>query len=113
MYVLGSALTKLSASVEATVRYDDPPLGIGDTELLALATNHDPGLLAPFSDYTVRVSRQYGHAIVLNCDKKGMVALMEDAGCSSELDRHLWKDDPPKRCEFTLNVREVCASPEE
>jgi len=113
MNILGSALTKLSASVEATVRYEDPPEGSSDKELLALATNHDPGLLAPFSDYTVRVSRQDGHAIVLICDNKGKVALLEDAGCSSELDQHLWKENPPKRCEFMLDANEVCASPEE
>ena len=82
MYILGSALTKLSASVEATVRYEDPPEGIGDMELLILSTKHDPGLLGPFTDYTVCVSRQDGHAVVLMCDKDGKIGLLEDAGCS-------------------------------
>ena len=108
MYVLGSALTKLSASVESTVRYNNPPEGISDAELLTLSTKHDPGLMELFTDYTVRVSRQDRHAVVLVCDKQGKIGLLEDAGCSSEMDRHLWKEHPPKPCEFTLKVKEVC-----
>ena len=108
MYVLGSALTKLSAAVEATVRYENPPEGISDKELLALSTKHDPQLLELFDGYTVKGSRQDGHAVVLACDKDGKVGLLEDAGCSSEMDKHLWKETPPKPCEFTLTVRDVC-----
>jgi hypothetical protein len=108
MYILGSALTKLSASVEATVRYENPPEGISDKELLDLSTKHDPGLMDPFADYTLWVSRQVGHAVVLVCDKDGKVGLLEDARCSSEMDKHLWKETPPKPCEFTITVRDVC-----
>ena len=108
MYILGSALTKLSAAVESTVRYKDPEDRISDAELLILATRHDPGLLEPFADYTVLVLRQDKHALVLVCTKDGNIGLLEDAGCSSELDRHLWKEEPPKRCEFTVKVQEAC-----
>jgi hypothetical protein len=108
MYVLGSALTKLSASVESTVRYKNPDEGISDAELLVLATRHDPGLVEPFAYYKVRVLRQDKHVVILICTKDGNTGLMEDAGCSSELDRHLWKEEPPKRCEFTVRVQEVC-----
>ena len=108
MYVLGSALTKLSASVEATVRYENPPEGISDKELLDLSTKHDPGLMDPFAEYGLWVSRQDGHAVVLVCDKDGKVGLLEDAGCSSEMDRHLWKENPPKPCDFTVKAKEVC-----
>ena len=108
MYILGSALTKLSASVEATVRYEDPLPGISDKELLDLSTKHDPGLMDPFTDYTLRVSRQDGHAVVIVCDKDGKVGLLEDAGCSSEMDRHLWKENPTKPCDFTVMAKEVC-----
>ena len=108
MYVLGSALTKLSASVEATVRYENPPEGISDKELLDLSTKHDPGLMDPFAEYGLWVSRQDGHAVVLVCDKDGKVGLLEDAGCSSEMDRHLWKENPTKPCDFTVKTKEVC-----
>lgn len=110
MHTLSSALTKLSASVEATVRYEDPPEGIDDAELLALATKHDPGLMALFADYVVKVLRQDNHAIVLICDKNGHIGLIEDAGCSSMLDRQLWKSIPAKPCEFTLRGSDVCTA---
>ncbi len=108
MYVLGSALSKLSASVESTVRYKDPEEGISDAELLILSTRHDPGLLEPFTGYKVRVLRQDKHAVVLICTKDGNIGLLEDAGCSFELDQHLWKADPPKHCEFTVRIQDEC-----
>jgi hypothetical protein len=48
MYIKASALTKLSAAVESTVRYKNPPTGLDDRELLALSTRHDPALLDNF-----------------------------------------------------------------
>ncbi|MEW5858673.1 MAG: hypothetical protein AB1861_15010 [Cyanobacteriota bacterium] len=38
MLTLASALTKLSAAVESTVRYKNPPQNITDTELLEMST---------------------------------------------------------------------------
>jgi len=108
MLILGSALTKLSAAVESTVRYKNPPTNINDAELLALATKHDPTLLKPFANYTVRVLRQNRHAIILICTGDGKNALMEDAGCTSKLDEHLWEIHSAKSCEFTLTVSKVC-----
>ena len=108
MLTLGSALTKLSAAVESTVRYKNPPAEIGNAELLILATQHDPKLLEPFVGYIVKVLREDKHAIVLICTGDSKRALLEDAGCSPKLDKHLWKEYPPKECRFTLKVREVC-----
>mgnify|MGYP001584438197 FL=1 len=110
MLILGSALTKLSATVESTVRYKSPPEDISDAELLTLSTKHDPPLLAPFEDYTMRVLQQDKHAIVLVCTKDGQRALLEDAGCTAELDKHLWKERPAKPCEFTLSIHAVCGA---
>ncbi len=109
MYRLASALTKLSAAVEATVRYEDPQPGIGEQELLRLATQHDPALLRPFENYTVRAMSQDRHAIVLLCTKDKTRGLIEDAGCSAKLDAHLWQANPPKACEFTVKVEQACA----
>ena len=106
MYSLSSSLTKLSAAVESTVRYKNPPKGISDSELLTLATKHDPKLLEPFKDYKVRVSRKDKHALVLVCDKKGKQGLLEDAGCSGAMDKHLWQSS--SSCKFTLNLDEIC-----
>lgn len=109
MYRLASALTKLSAAVEATVRYENPLPGIGEQELLRLATQHDPSLLKPFENYSVRAMSQNRHAIVLLCTKDKTRGLIEDAGCSAKLDQHLWQAEQPKSCEFTVRIDEVCA----
>jgi len=110
MYRLASALTKLSAAVEATVRYENPPAGISEEELLRLATQHDPVLLKPFESYFVRVLSRDRHAIVLVCTKDKVRGLLEDAGCSARLDVHLWQAQPPKSCNFTVKVEDVCAA---
>ena len=108
MLSLGSALSKLSATVESTVRYKNPPAGITDTDLLMLSTQHDPRILKPFSDYTVHVLTQDRYAVVLVCNKEGKYALLEDAGCSPELDKHLWREQDPIPCQFSLSPSTVC-----
>ncbi len=108
MYSLASLLTKLVTTVESTVRYKKPPPEISDEELLKLSTKHDPGLLEPFTDYTLKVFRQSRHGIVLVCTKDGSQGLLEDAGCSAEMDKHLWKFQPSLPCEFTLTVESIC-----
>lgn len=106
---LSSALTKLSAAVESTVRYKNPPENLTDEELLVLSSKHDPELLRPFTEYLVRVKTQDKHAIVLVCSKDGKIGLLEDAGCSAKMDNHLWKAEPPKACVFTLSVSSACS----
>ena len=110
MYHLASALTKLSAAAEATVRYESPPAGIDEEELLRLATQHDPALLKSFESYFVRVLSRDRHAIVLVCTKDKARGLIEDAGCSARLDMHLWQAQPPKSCNFTIKVEDVCTA---
>lgn len=107
-YTLGSALTKLSAAVEATVQYDEPPPGLNGLELLQYSTKHDPKLLEPFSGYLLKTLVKNGHAAVLVCDKSGEYAKLEDAGCTSQLDKHPWKEQPQQSCNFSLNLEEIC-----
>lgn len=107
MYIKASALTKLSAAVESTVRYKNPPPELGDNELLALATRHDPILLENFRGYTLRVLRNERHSVVLVCDASGTRVLLEDAGCSGPMDRERWKEKP-EPCEFSIDTRAIC-----
>ena len=111
MHTLASALTKLSTAVESSVRFKSPPEGISDEDLLAMATQHDPQLLRPFSPYRLKVLREQQHAIVLVCTQDGEQALLEDAGCTAKLDVHLWKITPPKLCAFTLRAEQACGTP--
>jgi len=106
MYIKASALTKLSAAVEATVRYESPPEDLSDKELLHLATKHDPSLLSPFEGYTLKVNRANRHAVVLVCSEDGVRGLLEDVGCSSEMDKYLWETKNP--CTFSISASEMC-----
>ncbi len=112
MYELAAALTKLSAAAEALVRYGDAPEGLDDAQLLLRATASDPALLAHFQGYLLRVSRDDRHAVLLVCDKAGRQGLLEDAGCTAAMDRHLWKENPAKPCAASLLARAVCESSE-
>ncbi len=103
---LASSLTKLAKVVESTVRYKKPPEKISDSDLLKLACKRDPKLLEPFKKYTVKVHKENRHAIVLVCLPDGKRGLLEDAGCTAKMDKHLWKSTVA--CKFTLKVKDVC-----
>ena len=107
MYIKASALTKLAAAVESTVRYKNPSPELGESELLTLATRHDPILLENFKGYKVRVLRNERHSVVLVCNATGTHALLEDAGCSGPMDRNRWMGKP-EPCEFSLDTKAVC-----
>jgi hypothetical protein len=109
MYVKASALTKLSAAVESTVRYKNPPSGLGEQELLVFATRHDPVLLENFKGYKVRVLRRERHSVVLICEVTGDRALLEDAGCTGPMDRARWKEQS-RPCEFSIDPGTACAT---
>jgi hypothetical protein len=109
MYTLASDLTKLSAAMESAVAHKHPPAELTEEQLLDFATRHDPSLLEPFSNYQLKVVRDTQHALVLVCTKDGQHALLEDASCTSKLDKHLWNENPPRPCEFTLELEATCA----
>ena len=99
-YKEGIALSKLSAAVESTVRYKNPPKELSNEDLLELSTQHDPSLRKPFEHYLVKILSENRHAILLVClDEE--TAILEDAGCTKELDKHHWKESAP--CQFSLD----------
>jgi len=107
MNIRASELTKLSAAVEAYVRYDDPAPGMSQDDVLQAATKGQPQLLSGFSGLKLKVLSQDRHAVLLVCDKDGTRALLEDAGCTGKMDIRHWETrDVP--CRFTVSVQEVC-----
>lgn len=108
MYVKASALTKLSAAVESMVRYKNPSSSWTDSELLSAATEHDPALLSNLGGYRLKVQSRNRHAIVLVCSPSGDRALLEDAGCTGQMDRHCWQ--VPSSCEFSLAIEQICST---
>lgn len=109
MNFLGSALTKLSASVHATARYGGLPEGTSPEEALRLSTDHDPELLKPFEGRLVKVQVVNKNSAVLVCDASTGKALLEDSGCTARMDSHRWTSGVNTQCEFTLNLRAICA----
>jgi hypothetical protein len=110
MMPLGASLTELSTAIEGHVRYNrNLPAGISGEELLDIVNEDNSQLLEPFEDYLLRVHPQDKHAIVLVCTKDGKTGLLEDAGCTARLDKHLWEATPGLPCEFTQKTNEVCA----
>ena len=102
------ALTKVSAAVEANLRYGAPSETLSDAEFLTRSVAHDPALLAPFADYQIKAMRQGNHAATLVCSKDGTTALLEDAGCTAAMDLQRWKEHPRGPCIFTVNLAELC-----
>ncbi len=108
MNYLASALTKVSAAVDATVRYRRPPENMSEGDLLRAATAHDSQLMKPFDGLTVRVLRGGRDSAVMVCQPRGK-ALLEDTGCTAKLDVHRWNATGANdRCEFTLDLDKVC-----
>ena len=111
MFIMSSQLTKLSAAVESTVRYKNPPADLDEQGLLILSTQHDSQLLENFSGFKVRALSKERHSVVLICTVDGLRGLLEDAACTPALDRHHWKDSPNQPCEFTVETVTACPAP--
>lgn len=111
MLTAASALTKVAAAAEASVRYGNPPENMSDVEFLQFATAHDPTLLQPFAKYQLKSIRRERHAIILLCNADGVAALVEDAGCTAQVDRHHWQSAPTPSCAFTLEPAKICPAP--
>ena len=107
-YQLASALTKLSTSVEATVRYEKIPDDATSNDIILQSTSHDKRLLQPYDSYKIKVHVEDRHAIVLLCKSSEDEAYLEDAGCSAELDKHHWKTKVIESCNATLNLAQLC-----
>jgi hypothetical protein len=107
MLTLGAALTKVTAAVDDEVRHGTPPAGLSEGEFLDRATGFDPGLMAPFKDYSVHFRIQDNTAFLLVCTQDGKVSLLEDAGCTYKLDLNSWREKNSP-CKFTLQAKDVC-----
>lgn len=107
MLIKASALTKVAVAAESAARYKDPSPDLSEREFLEFSTRHDPSLLEPFSGFTLRALWRDRRGIVLVCTADGKVRLLEDAGCTAELDKHHWRETE-SACDFSINVAEVC-----
>jgi hypothetical protein len=108
MYVLSAALIKLSKFIEPSAQYGRFNESTPSEEILAYVRERDSSLLDSFLDRKIMARVRQKHSVVLICLADGSAGLLEDAGCSPELDGHLWQSDPAADCSFTLNINTVC-----
>ncbi|MNH24086.1 hypothetical protein D3C79_840030 [compost metagenome] len=109
MNAMASSLTKVSAAVDATVRYKRSADSLEGDALLQAATAHDPQMLKPLEGRTVKVLRAQRDSAVLVCDAPNALPLLEDAGCTARLDVHRWRQNLNDRCEFSLDLPQTCS----
>ncbi len=96
-------LIRLTYAVQGEIMRGAAP---GD-DLLALACGRDPALCAAVSEFHTSVKQDGDNAVLLLCTRDGGRALLEDIGCTPQIDFKPWeKDDLP--CVFTLNAADVC-----
>lgn len=107
---IASSLTKLSAAVDAVVRYDDLPPDASDSLIWKKVQASNPSLLGDFDGYSLKLTRVGVDSEVLVCDGAGRIAFLEDAGCTAKLDLHHWSREASVPCEQVLSLKEVCAS---
>jgi len=108
MYVTASALTKVSSALEAAVYFDTPPEGLQDRALLEFATEHDPSLLEPLDNFTLKANYVDRHGVVLVCDEPGRKALMKDLGCTAKLDEPYWDSTEEVPCRINPLSTDNC-----
>lgn len=105
---VASSLTKLSAAVDAVVRYDHLPPDADDSAILKRVSAANPTLLDDFKGFQLKLTRSADDSAVLVCDASGRTALLEDAGCTAKLDAARWLTHLPSQCEPSLNLKQVC-----
>ena len=110
MNYLGSALTKVSASVDAKVRYEPSLKNASSEVLLKSVAKDDPQLMRNFDGRVLRVLVTGEDSVVLLCESGAGRALLEDAGCTAKLDIHRWNMSGAQKCEFTLNPNQMCSN---
>jgi hypothetical protein len=105
---VASSLTKLSAAVDAVVRYDSLPQTADDSAILSKVSAANPTLLDDFKGLQLKLIRSAEDSAVLVCDAGGNTALLEDAGCTAKLDAHQWNTQPPSPCKPSLDLKQLC-----
>lgn len=104
MYDLASKLKDISQKVDGYVKFS--PEASNDNSNVLEKSGVKAMIKQEFSGYQVKVDVQGVNIVLLLC--KDDVALIEDAGCNSELDKALWKTPKANSCRIVLDSTSVC-----
>lgn len=105
MYDMASKLKDISLGVQGHTKYSDTS-EFNESDLLLKAVNNDLSKLEIFGEYKLRVRVDGKRSSVLLCDDD--TALIEDTGCTPEVDLHHWNSDASIQCDFIINLDKAC-----
>ncbi len=103
---LVTPLPKLTAVVEALVRYPDPASPVPDALLVSEAMKDKPELQRAFRGYPIKVRHDTKNTVILVCSPDGKYALLEDASWTLGVDHKWYLTKPPMPAEFTMDPAE-------
>lgn len=103
MYDSASALTKLTAHVDAAVVYGPSVEGVSDQALLDKAFEDNPTLKPQLGSQTIHLQRGDKGVVLMLCSADGATSLLEDLSCTPGMDKHHWRDEPGRSCTFALS----------
>ena len=107
---LAIELSLLSDALQGYVYQDYYDKFAQDKELLDKATRHDPSLLSSFHEYYTKAflfdvdGIEYGYILI--CDAEQKQAILEDATCTSNVEKRLWYQNAP--CAMSLDLKKIC-----
>ncbi len=103
MFDKASALTKLTAHVDAAVLYSPTGKSESDQTLFEKGFANNPSLKQQLGTDKLLLQRGEKGVVVLVCTDGGAKALLEDLSCTPGIDKHHWRDEPDRLCAFSLS----------
>jgi hypothetical protein len=98
-----SALTKLTAHVDAAILYSPAGKLESDQTLFDKAFAANPWLKSQLGSDGLRLQRGERGIVLMVCTEDGSKALLEDLSCTPNMDKHPWRDEPDRACTFSLS----------
>jgi hypothetical protein len=108
---LGNSLGRVTGAVQDALMQGRIYQGLSNEDILRIATDYDPTLLAPFDkdEYVLLVQLGERYASVLLCTAKNpRRGIMEDTACKGGPDRPLLEEQANPPCEHVVDLKEAC-----
>ncbi|GKS85048.1 hypothetical protein AVMA1855_12870 [Acidovorax sp. SUPP1855] len=98
-----SALTKLTANVEAEILYGTGAKDVSDRAVIDKAFEENPMLKPELGANDILLRRGDKGVVVLMCTHDRGTSLLEDLSCTPQMDQHHWRDAPGRACMFSMS----------
>jgi|GEM_PF-825708 len=102
---LASQLKDLANHVDGHVKFGNGA-NMSSDDLLAEIYKNRPQLQTSFATFNIKIKVEDGHSAVLLCDAHR--ELLEDSGCTANIDANYWQQEVSQSCEFKLDLAMIC-----